>query len=173
MCVRERKRERETGWRRRRRHISRIVHTLHRQCRPEQGNNHRGPTWTETERKRERGRVQPRWVSAGGQRWGGTVCRASSGVRWMFTFCKEERINVRCLLSIYGAARSTTMNLSCCDLVTTQQTVHSMAKQLSSGCDVPPLVCRRSNIYKKQIFYWCTYLNVFEAACDGRGFLYP
>lgn len=28
----------------------------------------------------------PRQDAAGAQRWGGTVCRASSGVRWMFTF---------------------------------------------------------------------------------------
>lgn len=55
----------------------------------------------------ERMKAQPPWVIVGGQRWGGTVCRASSGVRWMFTFWKEERISVKCLLIKYNVCRGT------------------------------------------------------------------
>lgn len=55
----------------------------------------------------ERTNVQPPWVIEGGQRWAGTVCRASSGVRWMFTFWKEERISVKCLRIKYSMWRGT------------------------------------------------------------------
>lgn len=62
-----------------------------------QWNNHRSQFTREreTETAASQGYSGRSEVRRDGQRWGGTVCRASSGVRWMFTFWKEERISVR------------------------------------------------------------------------------
>lgn len=90
---------RQNCWRR---DIAQTATTVSRLCR--QGKwlglrkHSNGSEWTN---------AHPPWVIEGGQRWGGTVCRASSGVRWMFTFWKEERISVKCLWIKYSMCRGT------------------------------------------------------------------
>lgn len=85
----------------RRRHINLLVTSVRRLC-----------TFGKVEKKEEkggRGKVQlsasPGSSQQRYQRWGGTVCKASSAVRWTFTFWKKECSSVS-VLSEYTSTQA-------------------------------------------------------------------